>query len=226
MKVSLNARNLPRLCTAWALNVAVFSGIVTGALDVRDLESLRALSSEIGTDPWAGWPYAVFLTLVSVFNGAFPRSFKKAWCSGRHLAPVPVPSVTSCSGTRRSTGTRYRRTFAPFPSDPDEQNALWAGWLNEFEDDARVRPAYGHYLFARDWTAIAVATLVLAGPLALWLAADVGRALAYGVVLLCQCAIARWIARVRGEQLVMSVLSCKGSSLAPRLGGEKSNMRA
>ena len=226
MKVSLNARNLPRLCTAWALNVAVFSGIVTGALDVRDLESLRALSSEIGTDPWAGWPYAVFLTLVSVFNGAFPRSFKE----GLVFWPAPRPGSRAFSHFMLRDSTIDRNSlqahFAPFPSDPDEQNALWAGWLNEFEDDARVRPAYGHYLFARDWTAIAVATLVLAGPLALWLAADVGRALAYGVVLLCQCAIARWIARVRGEQLVMSVLSCKGSSLAPRLGGEKSNMRA
>ena len=132
----------------------------------------------------------MFLTFVSVFNGAFPRWFKEALV----FWPAPRPGSRAFSHfmLRDSTIDRHalQTHFAPFPSDPDEQNALWAGWLNEFEDDARVRPAYGHYLFARDWTAIAVATLVLAGPLALWLAADVGRALAYGVVLLCQCAIA------------------------------------
>ena len=71
--------------------------------------------------------------------------------------------------------------FGPFPSESDEQNALWAGWLAEFANDARVRPSYGLYLFARDWMVIAVATLAVAGPLALWFAEDAGRALSYGV---------------------------------------------
>ena len=223
MKVSLKARNLPRLCTAWLLNVAVFSGIVAGAFDVRDLEALRALWSEIGTDRWAGWPYAALLTFVTVFNGAFPRWFKE----GLVFWPAPRPGSRAFSHFMLRDSTIDRKAlqahFAPFPSDPDEQNALWAGWLNEFEDDARVRPAYGLYLFARDWLVISVATLVLAGPLALWLSADFGRALAYGAVLLCQCGIALWVARVQGEQLVMSVMSCKGSSLASRTSDVKNN---
>ena len=103
--------------------------------------------------------------------------------------------------------------FAPLPTDPDEQNALWAQWLNEFEDDARVRPAYGLYLFGREWTTIASATLVFGGPLAFGLGEDGIKALWYGVVLVGQYLLARLLARVQGEQLVMSVIGCKGASL-------------
>ena len=104
------------------------------------------------------------------------------------------------------------------PTDPDEQNSLWARWLNEFEDDPRVRPAYSLYLFTRDWTVIAATTLVLAGPLSLYVAKHTGPALAYGAILFCQFVIARWVARIQGEQLVMSVLSCQGSSVAQSTG--------
>ena len=78
-------------------------------------------------------------------------------------------------------------------------------------------------LFARDWTMISVTTVVLAGPLALWLAQDAARTLSYGAFLLCQCALALWVARVQGEELVMSVLSCKGSSLASLSGDVEGN---
>ena len=84
MVFSLKTWNYPKLLIAWVLNVAVFSGVVSGVLDVRDLESLGVLLSEIETDPWAGWPYIGLLTLVSVFSGAFPRRVKEAfvWCTG------------------------------------------------------------------------------------------------------------------------------------------------
>ena len=119
--------------------------------------------------------------------------------------------------------------FGPLPTDPDEQNALWVKWLNEFSDDIRVGSTYGMYLFTRDWTTIAAITLALATPAALWLSEDSVQALSYGGFVLLQYAFAAWVARVQGEQLVMSdnpsyidqvvlthpdeVMSCKGTSL-------------
>ena len=218
MKATLKSWNYPKLLLVWILNVTVFSGVLSGDLDVRDLESLRALFSTIETDPWAGWPYIGLLTLVSVFNGAFPRRVKEALV----FWPAPRPGSRAFSHFIFRDSTINRKVlqahFAPLPSVPDEQNALWVGWLAELSNDPRVRSSYGPYLFARDWIVIAAATLVVAGPVSLWLAADVGRALAYGAVLVCQCVIARWVARVQGQQLVMTVLSCKGSSLASRSG--------
>ena len=216
MNVTLKTRNYPKLLVVWILNVAVFSGVLSGVLDVREPEFLGALFSKIESDPWAGLPYIGLLTLVSVFNAAFPRWVKEALV----FWPASRPGSRAFSHFMFQDSTINRKAlqahFAPLPSVPDEQNALWAGWLNQFAEDARVRTAYGLYLFARDWLVIAVATLFIAGPVALWFAADVGRVLAYGAVLLSQCVVARWVARVQGEQLVLSVMSCKGSSLPLR----------
>ena len=226
MKISLKARNVPRLLIVWAVNIAVFSGVVAGGLDVRDFETLRSLFSKVAADPGAGWPYGVLLTMITMLNGAVPRLVKERLV----FWPAPRPGSRAFNHFMLKDSTINRKAlqqhFCPLPSDPDEQNALWAGWLNEFEDDARVRPSYGLYLFARDWTTIAVTTLVLAGPIALCLAENSGRALWYAVVLLGQCAFSRWLARVQGEQLVMSVLSCKGSSLGMRSDSKKINRDA
>ena len=214
MKVTLKTWNYSKLVLVWILNVAVFSGVVSGVLNIRDFESIGTLFSVIETDPWGSWPYISLLTLASVFNWAFPRWFKEVLV----FWPERRPGSRAFSHFVHKDSTINRKAlqahFAPFPTDPDEQNALWVGWLGEFSNDPRVRSSYGPYLFARDWMVIATATLVVAGPLSLWLAADVGRALAYGAALACQCAVARWVARVQSEQLVRSVMSCKSSSLA------------
>ena len=226
MKISLKTRNVPKLFVVWVLNATVFSGVVTGILDVRDIEALQVLLSEVVKDPGAGWPYAGLLTVVSIFNGAVPRPVKE------HLVfwPAARPGSRAFSHFMLKDSTINKEAlqghFDPLPADPDEQNALWAGWLNEFADDARVRPAYGLYLFARDWMAIAAVTLVLAGPVALWLSEDAERAFSYAALLFGQCVLARWVAHVQGEQLVMSVMSCKGSSLGSRSGNKKNNKDA
>ena len=218
MKISLKARNVPKLAVVWLVNIAVFSGVVTGVLDVRDVEALRVLVSELSSDPWSGLPYAGLLILVSIFNGAIRRPLKERLV----FWPDPRPGCRAYSDLMFKDSTidakALQEHFGPLPTDPDEQNALWLPWLHEFEDDARVRPAYGWYLFARDWMAFATVTLVLAGPLALCFAEEPVRVFWYTVVLLGQCAIARRFARVQGEQFVMSVLSCKASSLVSQSG--------
>ena len=223
MKISLKARNVPKLLFIWALNIAVFSGVVTGSIDVRDVEGVTELLSDVANDSRAGWLYAGLLTLVSIFNGAVPRPVKERLV----FWPAPRPGSRAFSHFvfKDSTinRTALQQHFRPLPSDPDEQNALWAGWLHDFEDDARVRPAYGLYLLTRDWTTISAMTLVAASLIALWLADDAEWVLWCAVFLLGQLAFARWVARVQGEQLVMSVMSCKGSSLSARSAHKRSN---
>ncbi len=102
----------------------------------------------------------------------------------------------------------------PLPSEPDEQNALWVTWLHEFDNDVRIRPAYTQYLFARDWTTIAVTILILAIPMAIWFSESKVQSLYYVIFLISQCVLARQLARVQGKQLVTSVMARKGSSLS------------
>ena len=225
MKISLKTRNLPKLLIVWAVNVAVFSGVVTGVLDVWDVEALRALAAEIARNPGAGWPYVGLVTVVTIFNGTVPRPIKERlvfWAK-------PRPGCRAVSELMLKDSTIDRKAleehFGPLPSEHDEQNALWVKWLNEFSDDVRVESTYGMYLFTRDWTTIAAITLAVATPAALWLSDDTVGALSYGGFVLLQYAFAAWVARVQGEQLVMSVMSCKGTSLNTRPGGKKKKGR-
>ena len=213
MNISLKTKNIPKLLIVWAVNVAVFSGVVKGVLDVWDVEALRGLAAQIAQDPAAGWPYVGLVTIVSIFNGSVPRPIKERlvfWTK-------PRPGCRAFSELMLKDSTIDRKAlqehFGPLPTDPDEQNALWVKWLNEFSDDIRVGSTYGMYLFTRDWTTIAAITLALATPAALWLSEDSVQALSYGGFVLLQYAFAAWVARVQGEQLVMSVMSCKGTSL-------------
>ena len=222
VKISLKARNVPKLLSVWVVNVAIFSGVSSGALDVRDLDAMSALMARMAQNPWAGWPYAALLTLVSVFNGMVSRRVKERLVFWR--SPRPGARAFSHFMHRDSTIDRnaIEERFAPLPIEPDEQNALWARWLNEFEDDARVRPAYGLYLFGRDWTTIAAATFIVGCPLALALGEDRTKTLWYGVVIVGQYLLARLLARVQAEQMVMSVMACKGASLGDSRGGRAS----
>ena len=224
MKVSLKARNVPKLLVVWVLNVVAFYGVAIGGEGFRDVQALWGIVSELAASPahvWASvaaWVSVALLTAVIVLNGFVPRRAKEFlvfWPASRPGSRAFDHFLFRDSTINRKTLERH---FAPLPSEPDEQNALWAEWLNEFEDDARIRPTYGLYLFARDWTAVAVFMLIVAAPAALWLSEETKGALWYPVVLLAQCVLARWLARVQGEQLSMSVLSCKGSSLASPTG--------
>ena len=164
MKISLKTKNLPKLLIVWAVNIAVFSGVITGALDVWNVEALRNLASQIAQDPGAGWLYVGLITVVSIFNGSVPRSIKERlvfWAK-------PRPGRRAFSELMLKDSTIDRKAlqehFGPLPTDPDEQNALWVKWLNEFSDDMRVASTYGMYLFTRDWTTISATTLVIACP--------------------------------------------------------------
>ena len=222
MKISLKARNVLKLSVVWLLNVTVFSGVVTDIPDFRDADALKVLSLELAKATSAGWLYPCFLTLVSIFNGVVPRLTKECLV----FWPNPRPGSRAFShfmlGDSAIDRKALREHFGPLPSEPDEQNALWVKWLHEFEDDTRVRQKYGLYLFARDWTTIAVATLVLGSLIAPWFAQDVVGTLWYSAALLCQSLFARRLARVQGEQLVMSVMSCKGSTVSTRSDGNLS----
>ena len=225
MKISLKTKNLPKLLIVWAVNIAVFSGVITGALDVWNVEALRNLASQIAQDPGAGWPYVGLITVVSIFNGSVPRSIKERlvfWAK-------PRPGRRAFSELMLKDSTIDRKAlqehFGPLPTDPDEQNALWVKWLNEFGDDIRVVSTYGMYLFTRDWTTISATTLALATPVALWVSDDTIQALSYAGFLLLQYVFAAWVARVQGEQLVMSVMSCKGTSLNSRPRDKKKSRR-
>ena len=131
MKISLKTRNTPKLLVVWTLNIMILLSFATEVVDVRNLETIGSLLMETANDPGMAWLYMGLLTLVSIFNGAFSRSVKE--CLVFWPAPRPGSRAFSYYMLRDSTIDKklLLERFDPLPSDPEEQNALWARWLNE-----------------------------------------------------------------------------------------------
>ena len=213
--VGLKAWNVPKLAAVWALNVVLFWLAVTDVVGDEDfLERLRVAVSGWGSVLAHTALYAALHALVVAFNGLFARPVKEClvfWPASRPGARAFSHFLHQDSTIDRST---LEERFAPFPSGPKEQNALWVQWLHELEGLDRIRSAYAAYLFGRDWMIIAVVTLVGGSAMALLVAANATQVPWYILVLVLQCVLVRRLARVQGEQLVLSVLASKASSLA------------
>ena len=216
MEVSYKTRNVPKLLAVWALNVVVFLGLTESSLDFGIGDIPHSPLSYTVTDYTDNLPFVGLLTLVSVFNGIFPRSVKEwlvFWPNSRPGERAFSHFMLKDSAINKKA---LRKHFGPLPSESDDQNALWVTWLLEFDKDVRIRSVYRRYLFARDWMIIAVAALVLAAPMAVWFSETAVKPFYYVAILVGQCLIARQLARVQGEQLVKSVMVCKGSSVSVR----------
>ena len=216
MGISYKTRNVPKLLAVWVFNVVLFLGIIGGSWDFGIGGIPQALRSYTVADFKEKLPFLGLLTLVAVFNGVFPRSVKEClvfWPDGR-----PGERAFSHFMLKDSTIDKkvLQTHFGPLPSASDEQNALWVTWLHEFDNDARIRSPYELYLFARDWTIIAAAILILATPMAFWFSKATVLSFLYVAILVVQCLLARQVARVQGEQLVKSVMVLKGSSVSVR----------
>ncbi len=214
MEISYKTRNVPMLLVVWALNVVVFLGMIEGNLNFGIGEILQSLLSYTVADYADKLLFAGLLTLVTVFNGIFPRSVKECLV----FWPASRPGERAFSHFMPKDSTINKKVlqdhFGPLPSEPGEQNALWVTWLHEFDNDVRIRSVYRWYLFARDWTIIAVTALILAIPMAVLFSEIKLQTLSYVIILISQCLIARQFARVQGEQLVMSVMVRKGTSMS------------
>ena len=213
MGISYETRNVPKLLAVWVFNVGFFLSMIEGSLDFGIGNIFQTLLSYIVTDYTDKLPSVGLLTLVTVFNGIFPRSVKELlvfWPAGR-----PGERAFSHFMLEDSTINKkvLHKHFGPLPSEPDEQNALWVTWLHEFDNNVRIRSVYKRYLFARDWTIIAVAALILAIPMAVWFSETTAQFAYSSAIPIVQCLVARQFARVQGEQLVKSVMVLKGSSV-------------
>ncbi len=214
MEISYKTRNVRVLLGVWALNVAVFLVMIEGNLDFGIGKVLQSLLPYTVADYTDKVLFAGFITLVTVFNGLFPRSVKECLV----FWPASRPGERAFSHFMSKDSTINKKVllkhFGPLPSEPDEQNALWVTWLHEFDNDVRIRSVYRWYLFARDWTIIAVAVLTLAIPMAVLFSEVQLQTLYYVILLIGQCLLARQFARVQGEQLVKSVMVRKGTSVS------------
>lgn len=102
------------------------------------------------------------------------------------------------------------------PNDPRQQNALWYRLYKSIESEPAVIQIHRAFLFARDYTCLALLMTVVLGVAGFLQIPSKRTALIFVAVLLLQFMLAGQAARNNGKRFVTTVLAVKG---AGQLGG-------
>jgi hypothetical protein len=177
--------------------------------------------SAIFAGDWAsfvgGWasvlPAGLGLIVVGVLNAQLDAVTKAKLVFMRSRDPLPASEAFTRWGPAdpRVDMATLSAKFAPLPSDPKGQNALWYRLYKSIETDAAVEHAHREYLFTRDFHFLAALMLVAFGMLAIVTFTGVGKTLAYLAILIAQFLMTGQAARTHGRRLVSTVLARKAA---------------
>ena len=211
---SLKKSNNLALVSVIVANVAVFYAVVqSGAIRAQ---MWAVLAHQIDK----ALPAALGLALIGVINGLLSADMKSRIVFLRWRHPLP-----GCQAFTRYMQTDARidvaalqREHGPLPIDPREQNALWYRMYKSVEAEPAVSQVHRAYLFARDYTGLALMMFVVLGAAGWVQIPSTAAALVYAAALLLQFILAGQAARNHGRRFVTTVLALKAAGR----GGTKS----
>lgn len=99
-----------------------------------------------------------------------------------------------------------RQRIGEFPNDPIEQNRLWYALFRRVETEPSVAQAHRAYLLYRDWTVLALFTLIGVGSYVA-VTSDSASGWFYIAIMLAQVLMTRNAASISGKRLVTSTLA-------------------
>ncbi|MCH9052754.1 MAG: hypothetical protein IIA72_17055 [Proteobacteria bacterium] len=207
MVASLKDANKLPLLAAMVANLAVFyaavktDAIIGGAwLDVA-----RSLTEAL--------PAGLGLVLIGIVNAQLSADAKARIVFFRWQNPLPGShAFTHYSATDPRIDLGFlEEAHGPLPTDPRQQNALWYKLYKSVEKDASVMQVHREFLFARDYTCLALMMAILLGGAGLVQIPSSGTALSYLGVLVVQFLLAGRAARNHGRRFVTTVLALKGA---------------
>jgi hypothetical protein len=103
------------------------------------------------------------------------------------------------------------RKIGTLPTDEREQNSTWYRLYKSVRADAGVTYNQREYLFTRDYSSLAVLSLIVLGGLASYQIDDWHRSLLYIAFLAAQYLIVRHVATRNGHRFVTTVLAVKAA---------------
>lgn len=115
-------------------------------------------------------PAGLGLVLTGIVNAQLSADAKARIVFLRWRDPLP-----GCEAFTRHAHSDHRvdlnalqRQHGPLPTDPRQQNALWYKLYKSVDSEPAVIQAQRAFLFARDYTCIALMMLVVLGGIGLW----------------------------------------------------------
>ncbi len=202
---SLKGQNRLPLLVVLAINlVCLIMAVKTDSLRSAGIDALFRQWREVV-------PAGVGTILIGIVNGLLSPNTKARLVFWRWSNPLPGSFAFShyAQHDARIDMSGLQGKVGPFPSNPREQNALWYKLYKSVEDVPAVADAHRMFLFARDYTGIAVLMLLVGGAIGIWQIPSTATAAGYVGLLLLQYLLVREAARNYGIRLVTTVLALK-----------------
>lgn len=158
-------------------------------------------------------PAGLGLVLTGILNAQLSANTKSRIVFLRWRNPLPGCEAFSryARSDPRVDLVALGNQYGPLPTDPRTQNTLWYKLYKTVEMEPAVVQAHRAFLFARDYTCIALMILVTFGGAALFQMSSMKVVLLYIVGLAFQLLIAGQAARNHGRRFVSTVLAVKSS---------------
>lgn len=202
---SLKERNRFALFGIVSINLALFYTVVSSAdLSMHGLET--AISEMKNLLALAG---VGALSVVTIFNGIVPTPFKDRLVFWRWTHVLPGHRAFTVHGPRdsRIDMVALELKLGEVPLEPKEQNKLWYRLFKRCDNEPEIAQGHQSYLFARDYTAISVIFLVVAGGSGFSLIPTLTTAWAYFAFLVTQYLMTALSARNYGIRMVTNTMA-------------------
>lgn len=156
---SLKDQNTASLVTILIVNIAIFAAALK-------TDQLMAADYQEMLKHWhALIPAGLGAILISVINGLLDTQTKARLVFWRWHDPLPGSRAFSqyVELDPRIDVAALKSKFAPFPTKPAEQNALWYKLYKTVETDSRVLNVHRLFLLTRDYAGISLMMLIVFG---------------------------------------------------------------
>lgn len=217
---SLKAQNSLGLNAILAANLVVFV-LVVRAQPILEL-GLKGLWT---AGEGAGW-MAVAGVVMTILNGLVSAPMKARLVFLRWRDALPGHRAFSVHGphdARVDMAKVEALLGGTLPQGAAAENTAWYALINAHKDEITVAEVHKHFLYARDYTALALLALVVLGPTCVLLARGSFPSWVYVAGLAAQLVLARQAAATYGVRFVGTVLAraTTASPAAPKGGGRK-----
>ncbi|MCA9469651.1 MAG: hypothetical protein KC643_29985 [Nitrospira sp.] len=207
MEISLKGPNTLGLLGLMVANLAVFYSLTQ--------------YNEILTENWvnfassykSAFPAGLGLALTGILNAQLSPTTKAriVFMRWENALPGCEAFTRHALNDPRINLTALEQAYGPFPTDPRKQNELWYQLYKSIRSDPAVTQVHRAFLFARDYTGLALMMGLVLGIAGYFQIPSTGTALAYIMVLGLQFLLAGQAARNHGKRFVTTVLALKST---------------
>lgn len=209
MGQSLKQSNLLPLYSLILLNFAFYisvldSGLIFNADWIGVLQSYENL-----------FPAALALSITGLTNSITPVNVKAQiiFWKIRNALPGSAAFSMHMNNDDRIDPSVLKEKFGCLPEAPRDQNRLWYKLYTQVQNVPPIKQSHKEFLLARDYAVLSIYFFIAFFPLSLYQFESKIVSGIYGVILILQYFVSRYIAKNSGIRFVKNVLAVQSSDL-------------